>query len=157
MTVLTEPRADPFAFPRPAAAPRRPRLLSYVGRWGRAARWLPADAVRVLDVGCAFGYGSVAIQARGPAGRVVVGVERDAEHLERGRELYPWLTILEGDAASLPVAGGCADAVVLLDVIEHLGDPEPAVAEAHRALRPGGVLVVSVPHRGPQHRLDSLN
>jgi len=148
---------DPFELPRPAPASRRPRLLSYTGRWGRAARWLPGDALRVLDVGCAFGYGSAAVEARGPTGRVVVGVERDPQHLERGRQLYPWLTILEGDAAALPVPDGCADAVLMLDVLEHLGDAGPAVADAHRVLRPGGVLVVSVPHRSPQHRLDSLN
>jgi SAM-dependent methyltransferase len=149
--------ADPFANRSDAAVPTRPRLLSHVGRWGRARRWLPADALRVLDVGCAFGYGSVAVAAGGPARRVAVGVEQDPGHLEQGRRLYPWLTILEGDAASLPVPDGCADAVLMLDVLEHLGDARPAVAEAHRVLRPGGVLVVSVPHRGPQHRLDSLN
>ena len=149
--------ADPFAIPPVAPAPTRPRLLSHVGRWGRARRWLPDGARRILDVGCAFGYGSVALAAGGPPGRIAVGVERDPEHLQRGRELYPWLTILEGDATSLPVPDGCADAVLLLDILEHLGEPDRAVAEAHRVLHPGGVVIVSVPHRGPQHRIDSLN
>lgn len=149
--------ADPFAIPPAAPAATRPRLLSHVGRWGRARRWLPHDARRILDVGCAFGYGSVAVAAGGPPGRVAVGIERDPEHLERGRRLYPWLTILEGDATSVPVPDDCADAVLLLDILEHLGEPERAVEEAHRVLRPGGVVIVSVPHRGPQHRLDSLN
>jgi SAM-dependent methyltransferase len=149
--------ADPFAIPPTAPAATRPRLLSHVGRWGRARRWLPHGARRILDVGCAFGYGSVAVAAGGIPGRVAVGVERDPEHLDRGRELYPWLTIIEGDATSLPVPDGCADAVLLLDILEHLGEPERAVAEAHRVLRPGGVVIVSVPHRGPQYRLDSLN
>ena len=148
--------ADPFAARAGAAAPTRPRLLSHVGRWGRARRWLPADALRILDVGSAFGYGTAALAA-GTPGRVAVGVEQDPEHLARGRAMYPWLTIVEGDAASLPVPDGCADAVLMLDVLEHLGDARPAVAEAHRALRPGGVLVVSVPHRSPLHWLDSLN
>jgi SAM-dependent methyltransferase len=148
---------DPFALPRRNAAPRRPRLLSYVGRWGRAARWLPEEALRVLDVGCSFGYGSAAIEARGPADRIVVGVERDREHLESGRRRFPWLTILAGDATELPVPDTCADAVLLLDVVEHVAEPGLAVAEAHRALRPGGVAIVSVPHRGLLHRLDALN
>lgn len=151
------PTADPFAIPPKAPMATRPRLLSHVGRWGRARRWLPPGALRILDVGCAFGYGSVAVAAGGPAGRVAVGVERDPEHFERGRRLYPWLTILDGDAESLPVPDECADAVLLLDVVEHLAHPELAIAEARRVLRPGGVVVVSVPHRCPQRGLDSLN
>jgi hypothetical protein len=51
----------------------RPRLLSYLGRWGRARRWLPADARRVIDVGCAFGYGTVALAARAAPRPVVRG------------------------------------------------------------------------------------
>jgi SAM-dependent methyltransferase len=149
--------ADPFAIHPGTPIPSRPRLLSHVGRWGRARRWLPDGARRILDVGCAFGYGSVAVAAAGPPDRVAVGVECDPGHLKRGRELYPWLTILEGDATSLPVPDGCADAVLLLDILEHLDEPKRAVAEAHRVLRPGGVVIVSVPHHGPQHRLDSLN
>src|ERR1700733_2701359 len=84
---------DPFVTATSEAIPRRPRLLSYVGRWGRARRWLPADALRVLDVGCSFGYGSAAIAAARPAGRIVVGVERDPEHLARAARDFPWIQI----------------------------------------------------------------
>jgi SAM-dependent methyltransferase len=113
--------------------------------------------MRVLDVGCAFGYGSAAIIARGPAQRVIVGIERDPELLERARHAFPWLEMIAGDATALPVADGCADAVLLLDVIEHITEPERVLAEAHRVLRPGGVVVVTVPHRGPTRGLDALN
>jgi SAM-dependent methyltransferase len=148
---------DPFTIEPEARRPRRPFLASYVGRSGRARRWLPDDALRVLDVGCASGYGAAGVATAGPPGRVVVGVEIDPDHLAHGRRRLPWLTLLEGDATALPVPDGCADAVLILDVLEHLADPEAAVAEAHRALRPRGVLVVSVPHRGLLHRLDALN
>jgi len=149
--------ADPFTITPPAAPPTRPRILSYVGRWGRARRWLPQDALRVLDIGCSFAYGSAAIQAAGPEGRVVVGVERDPEHLAGARERFPWITVLEGDATALPVPEGVADAVTMLDIVEHVDRPEAAIAEARRVIRPGGVLIVSVPHRGLLHRLDALN
>jgi SAM-dependent methyltransferase len=148
---------DPFTLPAPAVAPTRPRILSYVGRWGRARRWLPSSARRVLDVGCSFAYGSAAIQAGGREGRVVVGVERDPEHLRGARERFPWITVLEGDATDLPVPDGVADAVTLLDVVEHVDRPEAAIAEARRVVPDGGLLVVSVPHRGLLHRLDALN
>ncbi len=150
-------RQDPFARPVPAPAPTRPRLLSYVGRWGRARRWLPDGAMNVLDVGCSFGYGTAAIAAAGPGGRVVIGVERDPEHLAKARESYPWVPILDADATELPIPDGCADAVLLLDVLEHIAAPQRALAEARRVLSPGGVIVVTVPHAGPLRWLDALN
>jgi SAM-dependent methyltransferase len=148
-------RADVFA--GRGELPGRPRLLSYVGRWGRARRWLPADAKRVLDVGCAWGYGSVAIAARAPRDRTIVGVERDPDLLARAREAFPGLPMIDADAADLPLPDSSVDALLLLDVIEHLDRPGSVLEEAHRVLRPGGVLVVSVPHRGPTRWLDALN
>ena len=150
-------RHDPFARPAPCPAPRRPRLLSHVGRWGRARRWLRPGALRVLDVGCSFAYGSAAIAAGGPAGRMVVGVERDPEHMAGAARDFPWIRVLEGDATALPVADGVADAVTMLDIVEHLAEPRRAIAEAHRVLRADGVLIVSVPHRGVFEHLDALN
>ncbi len=99
MTVIglqapSEARTDPFSLPPSARVPRWPRLLSYVGRWGRARRWLPADAKRVLDVGCAFGHGSAALAAPGPDGRVVIGVERDPDHLSKARRQFPWSVLV---------------------------------------------------------------
>jgi SAM-dependent methyltransferase len=118
---------------------------------------LPSGALRVLDVGCAFAYGSAAIAARAPAGRAVVGLERNSEHVALARERFPWITVIDADATMLPFADDSIDAVLMLDVIEHLDRPEQALAEAHRVLRPDGVLVVSVPHDGPLGWLDALN
>jgi SAM-dependent methyltransferase len=163
MTVV-EPQAaipaavvDPFELPPGGSVPARPRILSYVGRWGRARRWLPADSRRILDVGCSFAYGSAAIVAGAPAGRTIVGVERDPDHLAAAHRHFPGITVLEGDATRLPVPAAVADAVTMLDVLEHVDDADAAIAELGRVVRAGGVAIISVPHRGLLWRLDALN
>ncbi len=55
------------------------------------------------------------------------------------------------DAASLPLADGVFDTVLLLDVLEHLAEPEAALREAGRVLRPGGSVLITVPFCYPLH------
>lgn len=43
------------------------------------------------------------------------------------------------------LADGSFDTVLLSDVLEHLPNPEQALTEVHRILRPGGVLILGVP------------
>ena len=55
------------------------------------------------------------------------------------------MVVLQGDAHQLPLADNSVDTVVLQAVIEHLEEPDAAVAEAWRVLKPGGVLYVEMP------------
>ena len=63
------------------------------------------------------------------------GIARPA----RGR-----VPVVNGDAARLPCRGERFDAVLLLDVLEHVDDAS-ALREARRVLSPGGFLFLSVP------------
>ncbi|MGH2516061.1 MAG: class I SAM-dependent methyltransferase [Ktedonobacterales bacterium] len=125
-----------------------------MARWTRAIRSLPFAEGRVLDLGCAFGFATRMLRR---AGYDTVGVDASAEYIARAKRADPKGLYLQYDAANIPLPDASFDGVVFLDVMEHLPDAGGAVAEAARLLKPGGTLVLSVPHRGPLYWLDSLN
>jgi 2-polyprenyl-3-methyl-5-hydroxy-6-metoxy-1,4-benzoquinol methylase len=105
---------------------------------------------RVLDLGCAIGTFAVELAAR--PGLHVVGVDFSttalamaAEHAGASRPDRR-AAFVASAAEQLGLRDGAFDVVVAADVIEHLVDPETLVREAHRVLRPGGVLVLETPN-----------
>ena len=55
------------------------------------------------------------------------------------------------DAAALPFPDGCVDAVVIVEVLEHVSNPASVLEEVQRVLRADGVVVGSVPFVFPIH------
>jgi len=99
---------------------------------------------RVLDIGGADGSVARALNARGC--RVTV-VERDPEAVAAARAAG--LEVVAGDVEALPdtsIAPAGVDVVLLLDVLEHLVQPQALLARAATWLAPGGVVMLSVPH-----------
>ena len=111
--------------------------------WARALGELlpPLD---VADIGC--GDGSMALEAARWA-RHVVGIDRSDDVLERAkaRAARRQVTNVEwkkGDLARLPLRDAAVDIAVLSQSLHHASEPERAVAEAARVLRPGGRLLI---------------
>jgi SAM-dependent methyltransferase len=100
---------------------------------------------RILDVGCGPGfYVAELLEAVGPAGSVV-GIDVSPPMLAiaaHRTEAHPNVVFHEGDATSLPVEGEDFDAALSVQVLEYVNDPAAALAEIHRALRPGGRVVL---------------
>jgi SAM-dependent methyltransferase len=61
-----------------------------------------------------------------------------------GRQRHQFRALV-GNLDAVPMAGGTADVVTLLDVIEHQTDPSFALMEARRIVRADGILIVTVP------------
>jgi len=95
---------------------------------------------RVLDVGCSGGWLSEVM----PEGSVLYGVDIPPGH--PGDRLR---TFALADGRALPFADETFDAVVLLEVIEHVpANTEPQLlTEAHRVLRAGGFVLLSTPNQ----------
>jgi SAM-dependent methyltransferase len=76
-----------------------------------------------------------------PDGRVV-GVDSESVH---ARHLAGNMTCVVGRAEAIPLASASFDVVLALDVLEHLDDDAAGVREALQLLKPGGLLLVTVP------------
>ncbi|MFO7571611.1 MAG: class I SAM-dependent methyltransferase [Gaiellaceae bacterium] len=96
---------------------------------------------RVLDLGCRSG----ALTRHFLEGNSVVGLDVDRAALAKA-EALGIETVVANVEEPLPLADESFDAVVAGELLEHLRFPDELVAEIRRVLRPGGVLVGSVPN-----------
>jgi SAM-dependent methyltransferase len=97
--------------------------------------------MRVLDVCTGPGILATAVQERGAT---VVGLDFSDEFLALARRNVPGATFQRGDAQALPFDDDSFDAVVCGYGVIHVPDPEKALSEIARVLRPGGRAAVSV-------------
>jgi len=144
-------RAGRLAAPAGASVARAGLFHEFIDYYGEVRRdvlpFVPAAAREVLEVGCGRGVTGEYLRAR--LGCRVTGVELNpavaaaaAGRLDR---------VVVGDVEDAAVAaeiGGGYDALLALELFEHLVDQEAFLAGARRHLRPGGRIVLSVPNVG---------
>lgn len=111
----------------------------------------------VLDLGCAGGFMAEALAARGahvtgidPAEGAIAAARAHA----RAQGLRIGYDVGVGEA--LPYGDASFDAVVCVDVLEHVGDLHRVMAEVARSLRPGGLFLFDTINRNPLARLATI-
>ena len=91
----------------------------------------------LLDLGCGLGGYSKVLADHGLE---VKALDVVPEYVERARSIGVDAELYDGER--VPMADGCVDTVILLEVVEHLDDPARLLREARRVARPG-VLVTT--------------
>jgi ubiquinone/menaquinone biosynthesis C-methylase UbiE len=113
---------------------------------------------RVLDAGC--GDGSILFALKNHFDISIVGADFSEEALVNAgknsvRKGYA-LESHKADTRNLPFENISFDKIFSLGVVEHLQNPESAVNELARCLKPGGVLVLMTPNKFSFGRIDRL-
>lgn len=98
---------------------------------------------KILDVGCWTGQ---LYSALSHTKYRYTGADISQEAVSFARQKYKHANWKESDASNLPFTKSSFDAVVMFEVLEHLGDREqPCINELGRVLKNGGVLLLSTP------------
>lgn len=97
----------------------------------------------ILDLGCGEGITLEKILRRFPE-RNILGMDYAEEKVRICREHQ--LPARLGSAYALDLGDHSWDCCLLLEVIEHLEEPEKALREVHRVLRKGGLFLLIFPH-----------
>jgi SAM-dependent methyltransferase len=108
---------------------------------------IPTGA-RVLDLGSGTGELLASFADRGWDR---VGVDISASGVDLARLAHPEITFVLADATAdlgTVLELGTFDVVVSTETLEHVTLPRPFLANAYRALKPGGRLVISTPYNG---------
>ena len=96
-----------------------------------------------LEVGCGTGYVLQGVAAAFPSARIC-GTEAQTEGLKFAASRVSRATFLQMDARHMPFDREF-DVIGAFDVIEHISEDESVLTQMHRALRPGGNLLLTVP------------
>ena len=123
--------------------------------------WVPGSrdwaGREVLDLGCAGGFMAEALDDRGAR---VTGIDPAADAIaaarahaaQTGREIRYDVGVGE----ALPYGDASFDAVVCVDVLEHVQDLSLVLSQVARTLRPGGLFLFDTINRNPLARLATI-
>jgi SAM-dependent methyltransferase len=117
----------------------------YAGCNERLARAVPGDALRILEVGCGEGRLGHLLKSRLP-GREVYGVERESGVAAAAASNLDRVFAIDVEREDVPLEAGSLDVLLYGDVLEHLVDPQSVLRRHRRLLRPGGIVLASIPN-----------
>lgn len=102
----------------------------------------PIAGKKILDIGCGTG---AMIEDLTVLGADVYGIDRSPEAVDYCNKRNLKNIRLENLEDRLPFSGNSFFAVTCLDVLEHITSDEKLLADIYRILKPGGLLIISVP------------
>jgi len=98
----------------------------------------------ILEVGCSSGFMLRLIRDR-LTDALVMGSDVVHAPLEQLAKEFPDIPLFRFDLTHCPLPDDSVDAVVMLNVLEHIENDSAAIQQVYRILKPGGISVIEVP------------
>ena len=106
---------------------------------------------KYLDAGCGTGL----VLRNLPEGSI--GLDINPRAIAKAKENAPKAALVVADIEQIPFPDNMFTTVVCTEVLDRLPDPQKAIKEILRVLRPGGVLIGTLPRQNPMWRLRFLS
>jgi SAM-dependent methyltransferase len=106
---------------------------------------IPESAASVLEIGCGGGGTLRWLRGIRTVGHAM-GIELVDDAAHEARDVFDEVVVGNIETMDLDLPPDRFDLILMLDVLEHLVDPWQVVARCHKALKPGGAMVVSIPN-----------
>ncbi len=126
-------------------APGLPREEYWFARHLAAYEWCAEQIAPegiLIDAGAGEGYGIDLLP-----GRLRIAIDYDAATCAHIHDHYPGVAAIRANLIALPLPAGSVDAVVTLQVLEHMWEPLAFLREVRRILTAGGRVLLSTPNR----------
>ena len=98
----------------------------------------------ILEIGCSSGFMLQRINKNFPHA-TIIGSDVVSEPLHQLAEKLPNIPLLRFDLLNCPLPDNSIDAIVILNVLEHIDQDSTALAQIYRILKPGGIAIIEVP------------
>jgi 2-polyprenyl-6-hydroxyphenyl methylase/3-demethylubiquinone-9 3-methyltransferase len=134
---------DPVALLRAESKTKTPWIIEQIKSHG-----LYSESTKVLDVGCGAGFLSNELSKEGLQ---ITGVDLSEESLKVARKYDQTKKVhyQTADAYKLPFPDHSFDVLTAMDFLEHVENPDQAIKEFSRVLKPNGIFIFHTFNRNP--------
>ena len=115
--------------------------------------WTPKSK-KLLDIGC--DRGDITARFKSKA-KEVYGVDNNPQAIAHAKKTHKGVKFVLAKGEKIPFANNYFDTIIMGDVLEHVENERKTLNEVYRVLKPGGTLVLCVPHKGLFGFVDSFN
>lgn len=127
-----------------------------MGRFRTAYNWIPDNTTNYLDIGSSWDI-LRCLTYNNESNMCIIATDTNLSKVADGGKYYPEVNFICSDIQTAPFKDISFDLVTILDVLEHVDSEKKTIENIWRILRPGGVLILSVPHKGSFDFLDPDN